>query len=363
MNNEIKISSIQVRGLIVSTVIGVGILTLPFQLADSMENKGWIAIIIAGLLMIPVIYMIIKLFEQNPDKDFFQIGEDTLGVFLFTICKIIFLAYLIVILSAIVRDLGELIKAFLLPTTPLRIIIIAFIVSCSYIASYEVDVIARTGYFTYPIILAFVIVITLISLPNAEYSNLLPITNLDFSKIPKGIQTSFFSLAGFEIIIFALPYVEDKKKVYSSSVYGMAIVVILYIVTYIMTITHFSIAQIQRQNYPVLQLVKKVEIPGFFVENLDGLVMAIWVLIIFATFAPVYFGAGKVLSKIFNTKKHKYFIWGLIPVIYYLSTRPENLVQLTKYMGSLFNILWLISAIGIPALILVVDTYKKKVKS
>lgn len=363
MNKEIKVSRIQIRGLIVSTVIGVGVLSLPFDLANTMDNKGWMAIIISGLLTIPIIYIINKIFEQNPKKDFFQIGEEALGKVLFTICKIIILAYLVVLMSYVTRTLGELIKAFLLPTTPTEVIVLTFILTCSYIASYEIDVIARAGYFTYPIILIFAAIIILISLPNADFSNLLPITNIDLTKFPAGIKASILSFAGFEIILFALPFVENKEGVFKSCIYAIVEIVIFYVLMFVMVISHFSIKQIQRQNYPVLQLAKKIDLPGYFLENLDGLVMTVWIIIIFATVIPIYFGAGKTISKIFNTKKHKYFIWALVPIVYFVAFAPDNFVTVNKVMLFYFNILALFSIVLIPSLIFAVDSFKKRVKS
>lgn len=363
MNNNIKVSNIQVRGLIVSTAVGVGILSLPNTLAETMGNKGWIGILISGILTLPILAIINQLFKQNPNKDFFEIGEETLGVILFTICKFVFLAYLIVFLAYIARNMGELIKAFLLPSTPTSVIILLFILSTSYIACYEIDVITRMGYLLYPIIIIFAIIIVLISLPQADFTNLLPISNIDISTIPKGISKSFFSFTGFEMIIFAIPFVENKEKVYQSCVYAIGTVTLIYIATFIMTVSHFSIKQIQRQTFPVLQLVKNVDLPGYFVENLDGLVMAIWVVIIFATMAPAFFGSGKILSKIFKTKKHKYFIWALIPVIYVISLVPKDFIIISNTMLWYYNILALISIIIIPTLLLLVDSIKKKVGS
>ena len=48
MNKDPKISDIQVRGIIVSTVIGVGVLTLPNTLGAILGKDGWMAIIIGG---------------------------------------------------------------------------------------------------------------------------------------------------------------------------------------------------------------------------------------------------------------------------------------------------------------------------
>lgn len=362
MNKDPKVSNIQIRGLIVSTVIGVGVLSLPHTLVSSLGNKGWISIILSGALIIPVLYIITRIFIENPGKDFFQIGEETLGKILFKIVLLILAVYFIFFCAYVTRNLGELIKAFLLPTTPLEIIIFSFILVTSYIASQEIDVIARTGYFIYPLILFFAVLIVLIALPKADFSNLLPINNISYKGIPKGIMETFFSFAGFEMIFLALPYVEqDKETTFKSAIYAIIIITIIYLAMFIMSISHFSIQQLERQGFPILQLVKQIDLPGFFLENLDGLVMSIWVIVVFTTFAPAYFGAGKVITKIFGIKTHKYIVLILIPIIYKLALYPENLVQLTKTYIKYFNLLGFISGVIIPVILLVVGLIRKKV--
>jgi len=307
MNKDSKISHIQLRGLIVSTVIGVGVLSMQSSLVNKMGTDGWIAILITGILMIPVLFIYNQIFKLYPDKDFFEIGKATLG-FVFNLTLIIFLCYLVLSLAIVARSLGELMKTFLLQTTPLEIIILVFIIATSYIATYEIDTIARASYFIYPIIIIFAVLIVIISLPKADFSNILPVFQTDFTSIAKGVGDSLFSFYGIEIVLFAIPFVEDKNKIFKSGALGIFAVTAIYIAMFIMTLTHFSIEQIKDQNYPVLSLVRQLDLPGFFLENLDGVVIALWVLVVFASMAPLYFATGKILSKIFKTKSHKYFI-------------------------------------------------------
>lgn len=361
MNKLPKVSIIQLRALIVSTVIGIGIMSLPSTLATKMGNDGWIAILISGIMMLPLIAIIIQIFKINPDKDFFLIGKETLGSVIFTICKLIYVIYFILFLAYVVRNLAELIKAFLLPTTPLEIVILVFIVATSYIACYEIDVIARTAYFIYPIILIFALLIVLISIPSADFTNVLPVFQTELLALPKGIRSSFFSFTGFEMIIFAIPYVKEKEKILKSCFIGIGIVTIIYITIFFMCLIQFSNKQLERLNFPVIQLAKQLDLPGYFLENMDGIVMALWVIVVFSTMAPVYFGAGKVLSKIFNTKSHKYFIWALVPVIYKVALMPQNIIEIQTNLASTLDILAFLSIVIIPVLILSVGYIRKKV--
>ncbi len=85
---------------------------MPNTLGAILGKDGWMAIIIGGLLSFPLLTIINGIFKKNPGKDYFEIGKSTLGNIIFTICLVIFLAYLITFLAFVTRNLGELIKAF-----------------------------------------------------------------------------------------------------------------------------------------------------------------------------------------------------------------------------------------------------------
>src|SRR5690554_5161528 len=111
--NKPKVSHIQLRGIIVSTSIGLGVLSLPGELGETVGTSGWIAILIAGFLLIPLMALYDKIFKLYPDKDFFEIGKETLGTFIFTLFLLIILSYLVLTLAIVIRNLAELIKIFL----------------------------------------------------------------------------------------------------------------------------------------------------------------------------------------------------------------------------------------------------------
>src|SRR5690606_8729114 len=215
-------------------------------------------------------------------------------------------------------------------------------------------------YFVYPIIIAFAFIIILMALPGASFENILPVFRFDFMDLMKGISDVSFSFMGIELMIFAIPFIEDKQNVIKSGVMGIATITIIYTAIFIMTLTHFSLNQIERFVYPVLMLIKQLDLPGFFLENLDGLIMALWVLVVFATVTPAYFGAGKILSKIFKTKSHKYFIWVLIPVIYFEAMIPDNFIQLLEDMGRVHKMLGIFTVIIFPLLLLIIGSIRKK---
>lgn len=360
MRENNKISNKQIRALVVSTIIGTGILSLPNNMALFLGNDGWIGIIIAGLLVIPIIIIINKLFQIYPNKDFFEIGRIVLGKWLFNIFLIFFLFYQIVLMSLVSRNLAEVLKAFLLETTPTEIMIISFILVTTYISRTEIHIIGRAAYHIYPIVLGFIIFLLLISLTSIDFTNMLPVFQSNMRNLPKGISISFFSYAGFEILLFSLPFAEERKKAIGSSLIGFGIVIVIYVIIFVLALSQYGLHSLGRQTFPILSLIKEIDLPGYFIENLDGLVVAIWVIVVFGTMAPLYYSSGKILSSLFNTRDHSLFIVPLVPFIYIISLIPQNLLQLNEQLGKLINYLGFISIVLMPIIIYSLGLFKSR---
>ena len=361
MRETNEISSVQIRGLIVSTVIGAGILSLPNKMAIAIGNDGWIPIILGGIFSIITVLIINKIFQIYPNKDFFEIGREALGKWIFNFFIFIFFIYNMTVMASLARNLAELVKAFLLETTPPEVLIITFILATTYIARSEIQIIGRLGYHIYPIIIVSIIILIIFSLPSIDYTNALPVFQFDISKLPKAVLDSYFSFVGFEILLFAIPFAEDRNnnsKIVRTSISAIIIVTIIYLVVFFLTLSQYGLHSLQRQAFPTISLIKEIDLPGFFIENLDGVAMAIWTLVIFATMAPTYYSAGKILSNLLAVREHGFFIISMIPIIYIFSLIPQDVLQIEKILGTMINYLGIISVVILPTLIYLIGLFK-----
>ena len=360
MNTNEKISAKQLKGLIVTTIIGVGILSLPSELANIMGLDGWIPIILTGIIMIGMAVIVVKIFEYYPNMDIFQISKASLGTVLSVIFQIILLIQIIISLTFVSRVLGEVIKAFLLDVTPIEVIIFTFILVTTYISRCGIDVIGRMGFFIYPIILGFVVLLFVITVPKANLSNLLPVFQSDIKALPKGLMVGFISFGGFEILLFSIPYVEDKDRILKSSLLGIGLIILVYLSIFVLATSQLGINQLKRLNWVTLSLVKEIDLPGLFLENLDGIVTTLWVLVAFGTLASIYYSSGKILANLFKTKQHELFILPLIPIIYTLSLIPQSSTDKKHFLANLLQILQIVGTFIFPIIIFIIGRVKNR---
>lgn len=360
MEKRNKISNQQIKSLMVTIVIGVGILSLPSDMATILNNDGWIAILVGGLITIPFIMIINKLFKMYPGKTFFGLGKELLGPIIFNVFLIVALFYIILLLAYTSRIFADIIKAYLLETTPTEVIIITMLLAISYIARSQIEIIARMAVIIYPIIIGFIIFLIIVNLPNSDFTNLYPILDIDYKMLPKGIMTALFSYAGYEFIILTYPFAEDNSSALKYSLRGMFIVIGIYLIVFFITLSQYGVHQLKREIWPTIAVIKEVDLPGYFLENLDGIVMAVWVMVIYGTMGPFLHSSGTILSSIFNTRIHEIFILPSLPIIYIIALLPGNLVETNEILGKILNYFSLATIIIIPTIMFIVACIKKR---
>lgn len=360
MYKKRNISNVQIKNLLVTTIIGVGILSLPNSMAAILDNDGWIGILLGGILLIPFIIMLDKLFKWHPNKSIFEIGREVLGNVVFTIFSIILLGYVVILLSFTVRIFGEVIKAYLLERTPIEVVIITMLLSVSYASRSGIEVLGRTATMIYPILIALIVFLILINLPDADFTNILPVFNTDLTKFPKGILVSLYSYAGYEVLVLSYPLSDDRKNTLKYAIRAIFIVIGIYLITFIIALSQLGIAQLKREIWPTISIANKVDLPGYFLENLDGVVLSLWVIVVYATIAPVLYFGGKALESLFKTKSHDLFIFPLMIIIYAISLIPDNIIAVYKDMSKLSDYFTITTIMVMPTLLFIIGWIKRR---
>lgn len=363
MQGKNQISNEQIKALLITTVIGVGILSLPSDVAMILGTGGWVAIVFGGLLIIPFIIMIDKIFKMYPGKSIFEIGGEVMHPWIFNLFLIIILFYTLLLLAYSNRVFAEVIKAYLLETTPTEVIIMTMLVAVSYIARSKIEAVARMAVMIYPIIIGFIIFLVLVSLSNMDYTNLYPVFDIDYKAVPKGVLTTVFAYGGYEILLLSTYLSEDNEKTLKYSLRGMFIVMGVYLIMFFVTLSQYGIFQLKREIWPSIAVVKEVDLPGYFLENLDGVVMAAWVMVVYGTLGPFLHFTGVILGNILKTKEHEIFIPFLLPIVYIIALLPNNLVQTNEIMGSILNYASLLSIFIIPTIIFILAYIKRRKKA
>lgn len=323
-NNEFMIA-------IPSMLIGVSVLALPGDVATVTSfSDGWISIVISGIIFILLAVLGTKLAALFPDQSFLSYTS-----YLVTKPVAIVLAMINVVialyLSAVsVRSVAFISQQYLFDRTPLEVLALLFLLVVIYAVSGSRAGVFRLNVLFLPIILVVFIFVGLMNIKWIEAENFLPLFQSDLKAYMKGIVQTYEAFTGFGIVLFYVVIIKRPKHLTGKVVAGMSISIVFYIFIFLLSIGVFGNVVTGNLNYPMIELAKRVDIPGGIFERIDALVFTIWIMAIFNTVAIALDVGVFLLSSIFKQMNKRILTFILSPIVYYIAMFPQQVDQVTK---------------------------------
>lgn len=331
IKNNDKISSNQVAILLFTTMVGAGILSLPAEVSKEVGPNGLIAILGGGIASLFFARMILYLSSKFPTETFVEYTGKLMTRPISVIISVILVFYFITFVSLDVRIFGEVLKIYLLPNTPIEIIIITMLFTSAYLVRYGLEPIARMSEILFPIIVIPLVLLFLATLADIDMSNFLPFMRVSLFQFFKGMLVTAYSFVGFEVLYLLFPYVINTDKLKKSVNLAMLSTTLFYMYITFFVIGIFGYKETKEQLWPFLTLIKSINFPVFFIENVEGIVMGIWTFTIFTSIYSFHYFATLTLSKILKTREHSYFVLPVIPIMYFMALVPDSIVTVYKY--------------------------------
>lgn len=353
----------QQTSLIASTLIGVGVLTLPRTTSAKLYEAGWIAPLVGSFWVFLSVWMIAKLSNRFPGKTFIEYSSivwgspknPRLGKWLSLPWVISYLLYLYLSTAIVARVFGEVVVTSVLLDTPLEVIIITMFLLAQMLCMHEVDVLARINELLFPLILFPVLVIAIASFQKAEWNNMLPLYRASGKALFEGIYETVYSFSGYEIMLIFYAYAHDNQSKVKAGFYGIGIATFVYTLIVLAGIVVFGFEELQRVSWPTLELVKTTQVPGLILERLESAFLAVWVAAVFTTVANAYYALVYGLRQLFKKGiQFQRIISALLFIpLFFIALWPQNIVDIFR-ASSYLGIVSLYLNLGIPFLYLIV---------
>lgn len=359
-NNDI-IPNGQMIFILMLTMVGTGILTLPRDLAEIVPYDHWIILLVGGLVAILTVLIHGVIIRLEPKKQYFEILCHALSKPIAYIIGFGYVIYLIGFIALLTRIFGEVVKAFLLVNTPIEVINISFLAASIYLARKGIEVLGRLLEFLIPIIITITVFIFLLSFIKSDYSNLLPVFEIKFTDILKGASTTILSFVGFEMLLFFGAHLEEPKKATKSYIAVVA-VILFYMLIITATLAQFGPIQTKFLLWPTLDLFDTIELPGLFIENVQVVVMALWVITVFTTVSPMHMAATTMLKSLTRSKDQAYLAAPFLPFIYFISIIPESVAETYEMIDIYIKYVSTTMIFVIPTIVLISLVLQRKLR-
>jgi spore germination protein len=359
ITNNDKISPYQISMIVIMTIIGVGVFNFVQAVAKFGGNDGWLIIAGMGLAHILLAFIIIKLNCRFPGKTFPEYIQKVIGVIPGKILVLAISCYILINLAYEVREFTEVAKMFLLPRTPTEIIIFTLILVCAYVVRGGVESVARMVEATFPILFIPFFLVLLPGFSNLDLTNLLPLGRDLGTKVTDLMPHAPHAFRGIEYILFYIGFVEKPQRAFKPVAWGLLFVTGFYTLVCIICLSAFGAKSVSTTIWPLLNYIRNINIPGLFIERLDGVILSLWVLTVFTTIITGFFIVTYSFSKILNTKEQKQYALPLMIVIYYLALQPAGLAELYQWGAWMFKYVSTIFIYVIPVVALAIAALRR----
>jgi len=326
-----RLSNIQISFLISSTIIGVTVLVLPRTAAELAKSGGFIATFVTGILMALVLLITALLAKRFPRSTIIEFSSEIIGIVPAKTLGVIFLLHFIVVSSSILRIFCDAIKVLLLEQTPLEILIITFLFVVVYLCLNGISSIAKICEYFEPLVIGTMFLVIVLSFSNFSHEELLPAFREDVFEWISAIPALPISYLGFEILLFAAPYVQNPDKIIRYALLGILPSVVVYTLLVTVTIGTVGVEPVARSLYPVIQLARYIRFPGGFGERFDIFFMVFWILGAYTTLSSYIYMASVSLSRLLGLRDFRPFVMLIVPFLYVLSLVPQNIKEISTF--------------------------------
>jgi spore germination protein len=353
-----QITVIQGAAILISTIIGVGVLPLP-RFAVEAADTGAPLVTFLGLLLACIGLGLITLLGMRfPNKSIVQYSEDILGKWTGRLGSVFIISFFAILTALAAREFGEVVIASVLRRTPLEVTVIVMLLLAAISSRHNVTVFAYIHHFYFPLVLAPALVIIILSLKNGDALNLQPVWGNEPKGIWMGVLTVAALFQGSFIFTLVIPAMRRPEKAMKAALYGISIAGGLYLAIVMATVAVFGPEETEQLLWPTLELARTTALPAAILERLDAIFLIVWVTAVFTTLFSSYFLTIHSITQLFQLRDHKMFSLFVIPIIFFLAMIPQNAVQMYQFIEFVGRA-GLVITIAYPALLLGVAWIRK----
>ncbi|SDX36785.1 spore germination protein (amino acid permease) [Marininema mesophilum] len=338
-----KISGIHVFFLIHSVQTGVGGLGFQRIIAQKAGHDSWMAVLIAGVFVqIAIFFMYLALKKRR--EDLIALHQRILGSWLGKIFSLVFMIYFVSLGAAVTRSYSELVQIWMFPDLSTWSISLAMLLLVFYIVSGGFRVVV--GISVLSVILPFYLLLLLIiPIEHAEFSNLLPIGEATFGQLLNASKEMMFSYLGFCTFLMYYPLIKGGPRTQKWAQSGALFTMILYFVVSIITLAYFSEKQLLTKIWATFSLFKVVQFP--FLERFEYVGLASWAFVILDNVCLLLWASVRILRRLWPQSSGRKFLVATLVLIFLeniiLSGRDDinKYIQFVNQWGVVINFMYL----------------------
>lgn len=354
-----KISSLQMGFMLYSTVLATGFLVLPTITAQFAQNDLWLTGIFSAGMGFLTVYLANRLHGLYPKQTIIEYSNRILGKIPGKIVGLSFFFFSLHSMGLIVRQYAEFVKGNFLLKTPIIIIICSLILLCAFAVRGGAELMARSAVI-FTLIFIIPLFILLLLLPDLDLKNVFPILSRGIMPVLKATTTPQGWISEIFLMSFFLPCLTDPQKGMRVGFITLCAIVASMVYVNLIVLFLFGV-DAGNKIYPILTAFRYISLSNFF-ENLESLLLAMWVAGNFVKISVFYYAAVLSFAQSLELTDYRPVVLplGILAVVFSLWDIPDfpALSKLLKDVSPFYIPTFLMA---IPLFLLIVAVLRNKI--
>ncbi len=357
-NQDSLLSENQLTYILVGSMIGSSVLTLPIDVIKDAKQDGWIACILGLIYPMYMFFIANYMYKKFPKENILILSKKYFGKIVGNILNFIFVLFFLLILTEAASGIVNLIKIYTVFFLDKNKILITIFLPVAFIAYKGIKSLGKVNevifYLTF---LAFIIPIG--ALEEGMFINIMPVFSSGVVNIIKATKETALAYSGMEILFLIYPFLQDNKNFKKCILKSILITGIIYTWFVFITIYYLGIDIIPKFIWPLVTVTEAIIIP--VINNFRYIFIVLWTLIMIKILSNYYYSFTFGLSEIIKKVSRKQFIFLMYPLIFYLSTKYENTIIRGDFASKIIPVYVTFNLIYVSSVALFINISNRKV--
>ncbi|RED61825.1 GerAB/ArcD/ProY family transporter [Cohnella lupini] len=351
------VTAIRATAVVISTIIGVGVLSFPKIAAEAADSGAPLVTLAAVGIAFAGLVILAVLVRRYPKENIMQFGGRLIGKRVARCFNLLLILFFATSTGLSLREFGEVVIEVLLPETPIKFTIMVLLLITVISCRCTVIKFSYVHSFYLPSIVAISFVMFFASLKNYDTVNLMPIIGNHPDGFWKGAMSIAALFQSAFVLCLLIPYMRNPNKIVASTIWGVGISGIIFLLIVVSSISTFGAEETKHLKFPTLEAARSATIPDGALERLDGIFIIVWVISVFTTLFSTYYFSVAASKETFGLRDHRLISSFLLPYVFIVSLLPRDVFILTSTGVPIYRF-GLLLTIGYPALLLLISTFR-----
>lgn len=330
MKQKNKLLSYQAFFVLIHAQIGIGIISMPYDVFGKARTDSWIAVLLTGVVVQCIIFLFGYIMKHYPEHSARMLFEALFGKFIANILLFIYAVYFLALCSLLLARYAILLSTWMMPLTPKWIVIFLMVCIVIYGVTTGLQVMSRF-FLLASVIFAIYFLFACYALKDASFTFVLPVGSTGFKGIVAGIMPAYEAFQGYEVMLLMYPFIAGTAKTKMKvATYANLFVTLFYTFVVLVTIVFLSEQEIKLTPEPLLYLVKSFSFK--IIERPDLIFTSIWLILVATTIMVVFFHANLVVQLLIKDKQSNRTIYFLAMIVFLISLIPNGIYEVGRWL-------------------------------